>query len=136
MRVDPYLLFNGNCEEAFKTYAELFGGKIIAMLPHEGSPAESQTPPEWRKKILHARLDIGDRMILASDAPPGRQAPMSGFAVTLDVPSVGEAERVFAGLSKGGKATMQPQETFFAKSFAMVTDRFGVPWMIICPKQG
>jgi len=90
MKIQPYLLFRGNCEEAFKTYADVLGGKIVAMLPHEGSPAEAETPPEWRKKILHARLDIGDQMILASDAPPGRQSPMGGFSITLDVDSVGE----------------------------------------------
>jgi PhnB protein len=134
MKVQPYLLFKGDCEQAFKTYAEVLGGKIVAMLPHEGSPAEGQTPPEWKKKILHARLDIGDQIILASDAPPGRQSPMGGFSITLDVDSVGEVERIFKAFSNGGSAGMPPQETFFAKSFAMVTDRFGTPWMLICAK--
>jgi len=134
MKVQPYLLFKGNCEEAFKTYADVLGGKVVAMLPHKGSPAEAETPAEWQNKILHARLDIGDQVILASDAPPGRQSPMGGFNITLDVGSPAEVERIFKAFNQGGTATMTPQETFFAKSFAMVTDRFGTPWMLIAPK--
>jgi PhnB protein len=134
MKINPYLFFKGNCEEAFKLYADVLGGKIVAMLPHKGSPAEAQTPPEWQNKIMHARLDIGDQMIMASDAPPGHQSPMSGFSISVDVPTPADAERVFAGLSKGGTVTMPLSETFFAKSFAMLTDRFGTPWMIICAK--
>lgn len=72
MRVNPYLLFDGNCEEAFGAYAKIFGGKIVAMMPFEGSPAGEKTPADWRKKILHARLEFGDNALMASDAPPGR----------------------------------------------------------------
>jgi PhnB protein len=134
MKVNPYLFFKGNCAEAFKLYADVLGGKIVAMMPHKGSPAEAQTPKEWQDKIMHARLDIGDQMIMASDAPPGHQANMGGFSISLDVATPAEAERVFAGLSKGGTVGMPLGETFFAKSFGMLTDRFGTPWMIICPK--
>jgi PhnB protein len=134
MKLNPYLFFKGNCEEAFKLYADVLGGKIVAMTPHKGSPAEAQTPKEWQDKIMHARLDIGDQMIMASDAPPGHQSNMGGFSISLDVASPTEAERVFTGLGKGGTVGMPLQETFFAKSFGMLTDRFGTPWMIICPK--
>jgi PhnB protein len=134
MKVNPYLFFKGNCEEAFKLYADLLGGKIVAMMPHKGSPAEAHTPKEWQDKIMHARLDSGDQMIMASDAPPGNQSTMGGFSISLDVATPAEAERVFSGLSKGGTVGMPLQETFFAKSFGMLTDRFGTPWMIICAK--
>ena len=72
MRVNPYLLFNGNCEEAFGAYAKILGGKIVGMMPFEGSPAGEKTPADWRKKILHARLEFGDNVLMASDAPPDR----------------------------------------------------------------
>ena len=135
MRIDPYLLFKGNCEEAFKFYAKVLGGKIEAMMTHEGTPAAEHTPPEWLKKILHARLVVGDQVLMASDAPPGRQEPMTGFSVTLDIPKVEDAERVFGALSEGGSVNMPIQETFWAKRFGMLVDRFGTPWMINCSPQ-
>jgi PhnB protein len=74
MRIDPYLFFEGNCEEAFKFYAKVLGGKIEAMLTHEGTPAAEHTPPEWLNKILHARLLVGDQALMASDAPPAAKS--------------------------------------------------------------
>jgi len=70
MKINPYLMFKGNCEEAFKLYADVFGGQILAMLPHKGSPAEAQTPAEWQNKIMHAALKLGDETLMASDSPP------------------------------------------------------------------
>ena len=70
MRVNPYLLFNGRCQEAFTFYAECLGGKIEAMLPHAGTPAEGHVPPEWREKIMHARLSLGEDVLMGSDALP------------------------------------------------------------------
>ena len=134
MKINPYLFFKGNCEEAFKVYAEVFGGKILAMMPHKGSPAESHTPPEWQDKIMHAAMQLGEQTLMASDSPPAHQTQMSGFAVSVDLPTPADVERAFAVLSKGGTVTMPVSETFFAKSFGMVTDRFGTPWMIICQK--
>jgi len=134
MRIDPYLFFKGNCEEAFKFYAKLLNGKIEAMLKHEGSPAEGHVPREWNQKIMHARLTIGDQVLMASDAPPGHQQDTGGYSVSLQVPTVEEAKRVFDGLAQGGKVNMPLGETFFAKSFGMLVDRFGTPWMVNCPK--
>ena len=134
MKINPYLMFKGNCEEAFKLYADVFGGQILAMLPHKGSPAEAHTPPEWQNKIMHAALQLGEQTLMASDSPPAYQTPMSGFAVSVDLPTPADVERAFKRLSEGGTVTMPVGETFFAKSFGMVTDRFGTPWMIICPK--
>jgi PhnB protein len=134
MRIDPYLFFKGNCEEAFSFYAKLLNGKIEAMLKHEGTPAAEHTPPEWMQKILHARLVIGDQVLMASDAPPGHQQPTGGYSVSLQVPTVEEATRVFNGLAEGGKVNMPLSETFFAKSFGMLVDRFGTPWMVNCPR--
>jgi len=107
-------------------------GKIEAMLPHAGTPAEQQTAPEWRDKIMHARLTVGDAVLMASDAPPEHYKAPQGFSVNLQINQVSEAERVFNELSAGGKVSMPLQPTFWATRFAMFTDRFGIPWMINC----
>jgi PhnB protein len=132
MQVNPYLLFTGQCEAAFNFYAQVLGGKIEAMMPHEGTPAAEHTPPEWLNKILHARMSIGDSVLMASDAPPGRQQQPQGFSVSLHVKTPAEAERIFKALSDKGTVTMPMGETFWAVRFGMLVDQFGIPWMINC----
>jgi PhnB protein len=134
MRTNTYLLFNGTCQEAFQVYAKVLGGKIEAMLPHEGTPAAEHVPAEWRKKILHAKMDLGDAVLMASDAPPGHYEKPAGFSVNVNVPTPAEAERVYQALSEGGKITMALAETFWALKFAMFVDRFGIPWMVNCER--
>ena len=135
MEINPYLMFNGSCEAAFNFYAKALGGKIVAMMTHEGSPMEGQVPAEWRKKIMHARIAIGDQVLMGSDSPPGHYEPMKGFSVTLNVDDPAEAERVFKALSDNATSVAMPiQETFWAQRFGMLTDRFGTPWMINCEK--
>ena len=132
MHLNPYLTFNGDCEVAFKFYGECLRGKIEAMFPHAGTPAEAHVPPDWRDKIVHARLTVGDAVLMGSDAPPGRYERPQGISVSLNVEDVSEAERVFAALSENGKITMSIQQTFWAARFGMVVDRFGIPWMVNC----
>jgi PhnB protein len=134
MKLNPYLTFHGKCEEAFKAYEKILGGEIVAMMPHEGTPAEGNVPAEWRKKIIHARLVTDGTVLMGSDAPLDRYKPMQGFTVTLNIKEPTEAERVFNALAEGGTMTMPLTETFWAKKFGMVTDRFGTPWMINCEK--
>jgi PhnB protein len=134
MKLNPYLTFDGDCEEAFKVYEKVLGGKIVAMMPHEGTPAEAQVPAEWRNKILHARLLFGDNVLMASDAPPGRFEKMQGFSVSLVLQDPAEAERIFSAFADGGTVRMPLGETFWAKKFGMLTDRFGTPWMVNCEK--
>ena len=136
MRVNPYLLFNGRCQEAFTFYAECLGGKIEAMLPHAGTPAEGHVPPEWREKIMHARLSLGEDVIMGSDAPPGHFEQPKGFSVTIQLTDSAEADRVFQRLSDGATVTMPIQQTFWAKRFGMLVDRFGTPWMVNCQTAG
>jgi PhnB protein len=93
-----------------------------------------QTPPGWRNKIMHARLTVGDKMLMASDAPPDRYEAMKGFMVTLGIGDPSEAERLFHVLSENGTVQMQIQETFWARRFGMLVDQFGTPWMINCEK--
>ena len=130
MRVNPYLLFNGRCQEAFTFYAECLGGKIEAMLPHAGTPAEGHVPPEWREKIMHARLSLGEDVIMGSDAPPGHFEPPKGFSVTIQLTDPAEADRIFQRLSDGATVTMPIQQTFWAARFGMLVDRFGTPWIV------
>lgn len=133
MDVTPYIFFNGNGAEAIRYYEKHLGAKNISIMSHAGSPAEAHVPPEWKDKILHARFQIGDTVIMASDAPPGNQAKVSaGFALSLQGKSVAEAERFAQALAEGGTSSMPAGPTFFAEYFAMLTDRFGVPWMVIC----
>jgi len=136
MRVNPYLMFNGRCKEAFTFYAECLGGKIEAMLPHAGTPAEGHVPAEWREKIMHARLALGEDVIMGSDAPPGHFEQPKGFSVTLQLTDPAEADRIFERLSDGATVTMPIQQTFWATRFGMLVDRFGTPWMVNCQPAG
>jgi PhnB protein len=132
MQLNPYLTFNGQCEAAFKFYEKVLGGKIEAMMPHEGSPMAENVPPEWRSKIMHARLSVGDNILMGSDAPPDHYEQMKGFSVTLGIDDPHIAERVFQALSENGTVQMPIQKTFWAARFGMLVDQFGTPWMINC----
>jgi len=130
MNMSPYLTFNGQCEAAFKFYERCLGGKIEAMLTHAGTPAEEHVPPEWRNSILHARLVVGDNVLMGSDSP--RYEPPQGFSVSLQVNDPAEAERIFHALAENGTVRMPIQKTFFSARFGMLVDQFGVPWMVNC----
>lgn len=136
MKINPYLLFAGQCEEAFKFYEKLMGGKIEFMMSFANSPGQDQVPPEWRGKVMHARMSTPGGVLMGSDPPPGRQQKAQGFSVSLSVDDPAEAERIYQGLAEGAiTVTMPIQETFWAKRFGMLTDRFGIPWMINCEKE-
>jgi PhnB protein len=133
MQLNAYLYFNGQCEEAFKFYEQLLGGKIEAMFPHAGTPAEQYVPPGWRDKIMHARLTVGGSVLMGSDAPPGHYHEASkGFSVNIGLQDPEEAERIFHALAENGKVNMPIEKTFWAERFGMLVDRFGIPWMINC----
>ena len=134
MQLNPYLTFDGRCESAFKFYAKALGGKIEAMMTHKGTPAEKHVPAAWGKKILHARLVVGDDVLMGSDVPPERFEAMKGCSVTLVLKDTAEAERVFKALSAKGTVQMPMQETFWAARFGTLVDQFGTPWMINCEK--
>jgi len=134
MKLNPYLSFNGQCAEAFKFYAEALGGQILMTVTYGETPMAEQTPADWRGKIAHTRMSIGDTMLMGSDSPPDRFEPMKGVTIALGMEEPAEAERVFHALSAGGTVTMPIQETFWARRFGMLTDRFGTPWMINCEK--
>ena len=132
MKLHAYLTFNGDCEAAFKFYEQCLGGKIEYMVTHAGTPAEQQVPAEWRDKILHACLTIGEQELLASDATPESYQKPKGFFVHLQMKDPAEAERIFHELAAGGTIQMPIQKTFWALSFGMLVDRFGIPWLVNC----
>ena len=131
-QLNTYLLFNGDCEQAFKFYEKVLGGKIEAMMTNAGSPVENQTSKDQLNKILHARMTVGNQVLMASDAPPGRYSKPGGFSVNIGVTDPAEAERIFTALSEGGAVHMPLAQTFWARRFGMFTDRYGTPWMVNC----
>jgi PhnB protein len=132
MQVNAYLLFNGHCEAAFKFYEQSLRGKITAMMTHAGTPAEEHTPKEWLNKIIHARMNVGDSVLMGSDSPSDRYKTPQGFYVSLQIKEPPEADRIFAALSEGGTVHMPIQKTFWAIRFGMLVDKFGIPWMVNC----
>ena len=134
MQLNPYLLFSGQCEAAFKFYAQCLGGKIEAMIPHAGTPAEQHSPAEWKDKILHASLSVDGQLLMGSDTPPQHFEQPKGFSVSLQIKDPAAAERIFNTLAEQGTVKMPFQQTFWAHRFGMLVDRFGIPWMINCEK--
>ena len=128
------LSFNGQCEEAFRFYEECLGGTIKIMMTWGESPMAKDVPPDWAKKITHASLIIGNQELTGGDSPGPHFEKPQGFSVILNMTDSAEADRVFKVLSVDGKITVPLQETFWAARFGMVTDRFGIPWMINCGK--
>jgi PhnB protein len=135
MQLNPYLNFNGQCEAAFKFYEQCLGGKIQAMFTHENTPMADKVPPEWRKKIMHASLTVGNQAFMGSDAPPEHYEQPKGFSVSISLTDPAEAERIFHALAEGGTVRMPIQQTFWATRFGMLVDRFGIPWMINCEQK-
>lgn len=131
MKLYTYLNYGGNCREAFEFYAEHLGGKITMLTTHGEVPDPSKVPPEWRNAVLHARIELGGTVVLGADIPPERFQPMRSAYLSLLVDSTNEAERIYSLLSEGGQIFMPMQETFFARRFAMLRDRFGTSWMLL-----
>lgn len=131
MKLYTYLNYGGNCRQAFEFYAEHLGGKITMLTTHGEMPDPSKVPPEWRNAVLHARIELGGTVVLGADIPPERFQPMRSAYLSLLVDSVDEAERIYSLLSEGGQIFMPMQETFFARRFAMLRDRFGTSWMLL-----
>ncbi|HEY7215395.1 MAG TPA: VOC family protein [Thermoanaerobaculia bacterium] len=130
MKLDVYLNYAGNCEPAFRFYEQHLGGKITTMRRHGELPQPNPNiPADWGKAILHARIEIGETVLMGADIPGAE--PMRSAYLTLRVDSDEEAERLYALLSDGGQIFMKMEETFFASRFAMLRDRFGTSWMLL-----
>ena len=133
--LNNYLHFQGNCEEAFKAYERILGGKIGMTMRFADAPSGMSGDPAFNDKIMHMRMAVGAATLMGSDAPASRYNKPQGFSVNITTTDAAEADRIFAGLAEGGEQTMPIQETFWAMRFGMVTDRFGTPWMVNCEKE-
>ena len=134
MQVQPYLFFDGRCEEALDFYRKALGAQVGMMMRWKDSPEpcpEGTIPPGSENKVMHAAFKVGDTQILASDGHSTGKPTFQGFGLTLNAASDAEADKLFNAVGKGGQVQAPLSKTFFASKFGMVTDRFGVLWMVI-----
>jgi PhnB protein len=131
MRVQPYLFFDGRCEEALEFYKSALGAKVEMLMRFKDNPEPQANPPDAGDKVMHTSFRIGDTSIMASDGRCHGQPSFQGFSLALTAADDAEAERLFGALAEGGQVQMPLAKTFFASRFGMVADRFSVPWMIV-----
>jgi len=132
--VEPYLFFNGRCEEAIEFYRQALGAEVLMLMRFKDSPEPPQPgmhPPGAENKVMHAALRIGENILMASDGRCTGKPSFAGFSLSLRVQTEAQADRLFAALADGGRAELPLAKTFFSPRFGMVTDRFGVCWMVI-----
>jgi PhnB protein len=133
MEVQVYLFFNGRCQDALDFYKKAIGAEVLMLMRFKDSPEPPQpgmVPPGSEDKIMHASIRIGNSMVMASDGRCEGQPGFQGFALSLSLPTEAETDRVFAALSEGGQVQMPLAKTFWSPRFGMLTDRFGVGWMV------
>lgn len=138
MKLEPYLFFEGRCEEAAEYYRTTLGAEVLFLMRFKESPEpsdESMCSPGDGDKVMHMSIRIGDTIVMASDGRCSGQPAFQGFSLALTASDAAEAERLFAGLSDGGQVQMPLGPTFFSPQFGMVADRFGVSWMILVAPQ-
>ena len=134
MQVEPYLVFDGRCDEAIEFYKKAVDAKVIMLMRYKECPdpsAAGKIATEMMDKVMHSSLRIGDSTVYATDGGRQGKSGFSGISLSLSVANDAEAERAFAALGEGGKVTMPMAKTFFSSRFGMVTDRFGVGWMVL-----
>ena len=134
MKLEPYLFYDGRCEEAIEFYRKALGAEVLMLMRFKDSPEPAQpgmVPPGAENKIMHASLRIGDARVMASDGHCTGKPNFDGFSLSLSAANEAEAKRLFASLSDGGQVRMPLTKTFFSPCFGMVADRFGVGWMVI-----
>lgn len=130
-RVQPYLFFGGRCEEALEFYRTALGAEVQMLMRYKESPEQQRPVPScFDDKVMHASFRIGETIVMASDGMCDGKPTFEGFSLSIDVSDAAEADRVFAALSEGGLVTMPLEKTFWAPKFGMLTDRFGVGWMV------
>jgi len=132
-QLDIYVNYPGHCEEAFLFYEQHLGGRIISIMKHGEVPTNPNIPGNWKDAVLHARIEIGNTVLMGADVPGAE--PMRSAYLALRFTTDAEADSVYAALSEGGEIFMKVQQTFYATRFAMLRDRFGTSWMLLCEKQ-
>ena len=133
MQVQPYLFLDGKCDEAIEFYKRVLGAKVQMLMRFGESPDQSTVKPENKSKVMHSAIQIGETTIMASDGYCNGKPTFDGFSLSVDAPSDAEAKRIFTALAEGGQIRMPLDKTFFASSFGMCADKFGVGWMVIVP---
>jgi PhnB protein len=131
MQVEPYLFFEGRCEEALEFYRRALGAEVTALMRFKESPDPNMCQPGLEDKVMHATVRIGNTTIMVSDGMSSGNLAFQGFSLALSLTEKAEAERLFTALSDGGQVQMPLAETFWSPLFGMVADRFGVSWMIL-----
>jgi len=134
MKVEPYLFFEGRCEEAVEFYRRALGAEVTTLMRYKDSPQPTppgMVPPGSENKVMHASWRIGDTTVMGSDASCSGKASFGGFSLSITAPDVATADRLFNALAEGGQVRMPLGKTFFSPRFGMVVDRFGVGWMVI-----
>jgi PhnB protein len=137
MQVQPYLFFDGRCDEALDFYKSTLGIKVEMLMRFKDNPdpQPGMCPPGSGDKVMHACFRLGDSLVMASDGMAKGNPEFKGFSLSVDAATEAEADRLFAALGKGGQVQMPLGKTFFSPRFGMVTDKFGVGWMVIVPQQ-
>jgi PhnB protein len=133
MRLDIYVNYRGNCEQAFRFYEQQLGGRISGIIRHREQP-NPNIPADWQDKVLHARITIGTTVLMGADIPSAE--PMRSSYLTLSLDRENDAERVYALLATGGEIFMKMEKTPFANRFAMLRDKFGTSWMLLHQPEG
>ena len=136
MNVEPYLFFEGRCEEAIEFYRKALGAEVTMLMRYKDSPEPpppGKLPPGSEQKVMHASLRIGDTTVMASDGLCQGQPSFQGFSLSIAVPDEARADKMFEALTDRGRVQMPLSKTFWSRRFGMVTDRFGVGWMITVP---
>jgi PhnB protein len=128
MRLDIYLNYRGNCEQAFRFYEQHLGGRITAIVRH-GEQSNPNVPTDWKEKVLHARIEIGTTVLMGADIP--QSEPMRSAYLTLTLDREADAEQAYALLADEGEIFMKMEKTHFANRFAMLRDKFGTSWMLL-----
>jgi len=131
MQITPYLFFDGRCEEAIEFYKKNLGAQVEMLMRFKEAPGDHKCAPGTENKVMHACIKIGDTSVMCSDGRVQNKPKFEGFSLSLNPKDVSEGDRMFSALSQGGQVQMPMGETFFAKSFGMVADKFGVGWMVL-----
>ena len=135
-QVQPYLFFEGRCQEALEFYRKALGAEVTALMRYQDSPDQTMVQPGSEDKVMHASFQIGETTVMASDGRCGGQPSFQGFALSLTVSTEAEADRLFGAIADGGQVIMPLTTTFFSPRFGMTADRFGVSWMVyVAPRE-
>ena len=131
MKVQAYVSFRGRCEEALEFYKKSAGAEVTGLMRWKESPDENmKSPPGYEEKVMNAVFRVGETELMADDGMGEKQAEFKGITLAIEVANDSEAKRIFAALGEGGMVTMPLVKTFWTSSFGMLTDKFGVPWMV------